>query len=133
MTDHGVRAALKRALAARIDPNIDSWRDAEELKLDKWERRLEEIFFTNHLLAQFGRLVMDPRNPEVPLLDHNRNIQAAHALISLAERRSRLRGGDAPMRKVLNVITDDVVQAEIERLTRLAEELEADHPTEPGI
>jgi len=39
-------------------------------------------------------------------------------------RRAALRGLDAPMRKMVEVITDDAVQAEIRRLNAMMEELD---------
>lgn len=122
--ESSARSALKRGLSRRVDEDIDSFRYAEELKYDDWERKLLEIFHGAYITASFGKVVTDPRTG-APVADLGPNLSAARQLIALAERRSKLRGGDAPFRKVLSIITDDVVQAEIRRVSQMADELEA--------
>ena len=92
----------------------------ELLKLDVIERRLFGVLGREHAKVDHGRkimdLVKDPQTGEVtqrPMLDDGPVIQAATALLRVQERRAKLLGLDAPAQHRVEVITDDMLDAEI--------------------
>lgn len=135
-TEAGARLAVERALKRAEATNIEEYRRVEGAKLDQAEAELLEIRQTRHVVVSHGRVVYDlgpdnedgSRGESVPVEDVGPRIRAIQAFIRVAERRSKLMGGDAPMRKVIEVYTEELGQKAVDELNaQLAalEEIEA--------
>jgi transcriptional regulator with XRE-family HTH domain len=125
MSETGARTAYKRALQSRVDPDLENLRNAEELRLNAIEDGLLQIITRDHPMASFGRIVMNPVTGQ-PYLDDGPKLRAYAELRKVSESRRTLRGADAPIRKVVSVIDNSVVRAELERISKMADELEAE-------
>ena len=89
-------------------------------RLDDIARGFQRIFATRHYVVSVGagKVVMDPAKPGVPLVDDSPVIQAGLALLRVMERRAKYLGLDAPTKSRVEVITEDVVDAEMAMLAR---------------
>jgi len=97
-------------------------------RLDDALRTAYRIMMAKHVkVSNAGKVVttMDANGNRVPVLDDSLNLQAALAIKSLEESRRKLLGLDAPARKRVEVITQDMVDAEISQL--LSEEAASRH------
>lgn len=90
---------------------LDAQRDTavaiETAKLDALEQAAWEVLRREHVVVQHGKVVYLKRKP---MLDDAPVLQAIDRLVKIAERRSRLRGYDAPTK----VEVDDARRAQIE-------------------
>ncbi|HTJ69214.1 MAG TPA: hypothetical protein VL551_16880 [Actinospica sp.] len=90
---------------------LDAQRDAaiavEEAKLDAVEQVVWEVLRREHIVIQHGKVVRIGRKPVV---DDDPVLRAADRLVKIAERRSKLKGLDAPTK----VEVDDARRAQIE-------------------
>ena len=68
---------------------------------------------------------MDPKNPGEPLVDDGPVITAGLALLRVMERRAKYLGLDAPVKSRVEVITEDVIDAELAALARQVAENDA--------
>lgn len=109
--------AVRRGLADQHQENADEVRRMELDRLDDIARGFWRVFGTRHYVVSAGKgeVVMDPTDPQhtKPLVDDGPVIQAGLALIKIMERRSRYLGLDAPARTRVEVITQDMVEAQI--------------------
>jgi len=123
------RKAVQRALDRHEEDNVDELRRVENAKLDMLEAELMRILTDRWHRVDHGKIVFDPQpGPEgrqVPLEDPGPHLAAVREFRQVTGRRAALRGLDAPMRKMVEVITDDAVQAEIRRLNAMMEDLDA--------
>jgi transposase len=128
------RRAIYRALDRHEEKGIDELRRVENAKIDWAEAQLVEIIEGFAPLVDHGKImtmsVWDEerqQNVQVPLRDLKPVVAALREFRQLLGRRAALRGLDAPMRKVLEVIPADVVEREIKRIeaqsARMREEL----------
>ena len=131
--DSAARKAVQRALARHEEDNIDELRKVENAKLDLLEEYLWRILETTYYAHDRGRIVHDIELVEngtevVPTLvkieDPGPHISAIRELRQVSARRAALMGLDAPMRRIVDVITDDAVEAEIRRLEAMMEALD---------
>lgn len=129
--------AVQRAYA---DIPGEDVREAKRLDLERIDRLIEQawdIMLRSHVAVSQGRVVgkqvgwqRDPETDEVlrdgdgaplPLyedvLDDGPRDKAVNTINRLLERRARMIGYDAPVQSRVEVITDDVVNAEIAKLT----------------
>ena len=143
--------AVTRAFA---DIPGEEARQAKQLDLDRIDRLIEqawEIMLTTHVAVSNGRVVgkqvgwqkdpdtgetlRDPDGAPLPLyedvLDDGPRAVAIREIRALLERRAKMIGYDAPAQSRVEVITDDVVNAEIARLTAALGE--ADAAARPGV
>lgn len=81
-------------------------------------RRAEvtKVLTRRHILVSQGRVVLDPETGE-PLEDDGPILAASAELDRLADLEAKLVGAYAPSRSQVQVITEDVVDAEIARLS----------------
>jgi hypothetical protein len=132
-TEAGARLAVERALRRAEATNIEEYRRVEGAKLDAAEAELLEIRSTRHVVVSHGRVVYDlgpdnedgSRGESLPVEDVGPRIRAIQAFIRVAERRSKLQGGDAPMRKVIEVYTQELGQKAVDELNAQLAALEA--------
>ena len=85
-------------------------------RLDDALRVLYRVMMSKHLAYSQGRVVVDLQGQ--PVQDDGPNVQAALGIVRLSESRRKLLGLDAPTRKVVEVITQDVVDAELAQLVQ---------------
>jgi hypothetical protein len=107
---------------------VSDMRQVEDAKLRELERIVMAELGRPHVVVQWRKLVRDEHG--VPLKDSGPVLNAVKELRVIGERRARLFGVDAPLRKVLSVITEDVVQKEIDRIASLADSIEAEFSAE---
>jgi hypothetical protein len=108
--DHsGAYRAVERALVRVTAEPADELRKIELERLDQLYRWTMEEATTDHLHFYQG----------VPtgFLDSAPRLKAMELALRIMERRSKLLGLDAPARQRIEVLSEDVVDAEIKRLT----------------
>jgi Ni,Fe-hydrogenase III large subunit len=86
---------------------------AELAKLDRIECHLRDAMTREHVRVDHGRVITYKRKP---VIDDAPVIQAAVALLRVQERRAKLLRLDEPAKHRVDVITEEVVDAEIKRL-----------------
>lgn len=101
---------VSRALAAVPVEAADELRAVERIRLDAITARAWDIAMAEHPMISYGRVV-DGVNDPGPVL------HALEVIRRVSESRRRLLGIDAPIRRAVEVITNDVIMAEIERLS----------------
>jgi hypothetical protein len=116
--------AVRRGFAMVADEDLETAKAIQRDKFDRTERYLTGVMLRDHIKVDHGRIIeitVDGEDGPTtrPLLDDRPGIQAAQALIRLWERRARFEGFDAPTRARVEVITPDLVRAEIERVSAL--------------
>lgn len=92
---------------AALDAQRDTAVAIETAKLDALEQAAWEVLRREHVVVQHGKVVYLKRKP---MLDDAPVLAAIDRLVKIAERRSRLRGYDAPTK----VEVDDARRAQIE-------------------
>ena len=91
----------------------------EDARLDDMVRRLQSVFATPHyIVTPGGKIACHPDTGE-PLRDTGPIVAAVLALLRVSESRRKLHGTDAPARTRVEVVTEDMVDAEIARLVAL--------------
>jgi hypothetical protein len=106
--------AVQRALRIGPTEEVVQVRALELRKLEFRERALLGIMEGEHPKVDHGRIVFDQHGK--PVRDYSPVIAASNALDRVAKRRADLLGLDAPRKHRVDVITEDVVEAEIRRL-----------------
>lgn len=121
-----VRQDYHRALeAASADQHATAHltRSAELAKLDQMERAVWTVLRARHVTVSGGKIVQDENGES--LLDDGPVLNATDRLVKIAARRATLLGLDAPARSRVEVITAEMIEAEIQRL-------EAGHADDPA-
>lgn len=109
---HAVRM-VQAALADAGKQDREAALAIELAKLDGYEHALLEVLTRHHVTVNNGRVIT---LNGTPLLDDGPVVVAVAGLLRVSERRSKLRGLDAPARQTVTVITEDAVDAELRRL-----------------
>ena len=119
--------AVQRGLADARGEASEAVKQIELERLDDIARGFQRVFATRHYVVSVGsgRVVMDPKNPGEPLADDGPVITAGLALLRVMERRAKYLGLDAPVKSRVEVITEDVVDAELAMLARQVAENDA--------
>lgn len=92
---------------AELDKVRDTAVAIETAKLDALEQAAWEVLRREHIVVQHGKVVYLRRKP---MIDDAPVLQSIDRLVKIAERRSRLKGYDAPTK----VEVDDARRAQIE-------------------
>jgi hypothetical protein len=112
----GAYRAVQRGLRDAYREEADELVQMEAERLQALRRLFERIAATKHYAATpSGKIVVHP-DTEEPLLDDGPALQAGLALLRVSESWRKLKGLDAPAKSRVEVITEDVVDAEIKRL-----------------
>jgi hypothetical protein len=130
-SDASAYGAVQRALADQSREVSAEVIQIETARLDELTRTLHRVLATKHYVVSVGsgKIARHP-DTDQPLQDDGPVIQAVAGLLRISERRSKLLGLDAPARARVEVITEDVVDAEIARLTtELSEKDNGAHPS----
>jgi hypothetical protein len=108
--------AVTRALLATLQEPADELRQLECERLDDLIRHAQRVLVSRHLqVSASGKVATDPATGE-PLRDWAPVIAAIRELRQLSESRRKLLGLDAPTQARVEVITEDMINAEIVRL-----------------
>ena len=115
-----VHDSIKRGRALNRSPEAAELKKDELAELDRISRQLWAIALDDHPKVDHGRVIYlpnpaDPSNRKV-LLDKRINMQAYRELRMVQGRRASLLGLDAPAQHRVDVITEDVLEANIRRL-----------------
>jgi hypothetical protein len=109
----GARRAVQRALTATVREDAEELVALEAERLDDLTRHLQRVITTRHYQATAsGNLARDPDTGDL-VSDYGPVIAAARELRQVSESRRRLLGLDAPAKHRLDVIPNDVIQAQI--------------------
>jgi hypothetical protein len=111
--------AVQTALSSTVREGADELRELALIELDEMAREGWAVLRREHILVSGGRVVKQDGQP-VP--DDGPVLAALDRLLKIAERRVRLLGLDAAVKSRVEVITADMIEAEI---TRLEAELQA--------
>jgi len=117
-----ISRARARAIDAVIRPAGEEAKAAELLELDALAVEAWQVLRANHIHVSDGRVVRDDGQP---ILDHKPVLMAIDRILRIQERRARLMGYDAPTRKVVEVLTNDVVDQAIAQELAAMEALDA--------
>jgi hypothetical protein len=112
--------AAQRGMADVPVEGVAEARSEELAKLDRRERFLLVVMNGQHMKVDRGHVV---HHNGVPVVDDAPGIAAANSLDRVQKRRPALLGLDAPVQRIVEVITEEAVQAEILRLEAIAAEL----------
>ncbi|MDQ2727993.1 MAG: hypothetical protein M3Y91_09065 [Actinomycetota bacterium] len=113
---HAVGTALNRQPAE----DAKAVRAMELARLDELLKVAWVQLHTDHVLVSAGQIVRD--NDGVALLDHAGKLAGLDRVIRIMERRSRYLGVDAPVRRIIEVVDPQTIEA---RIAELEAELEA--------
>jgi DNA-binding CsgD family transcriptional regulator len=124
-------AAVERGIREIPTEGAAEARQVELAKLDTVEQAAWSILEAHHYVMlesgpKAGTIIYHPMRPEEPLADSGPVLAAIDRILKTSERRARLMGLDAPRQSIVNVITEDMVDAEIRRLT---DELKRNDPS----
>jgi hypothetical protein len=90
-------------------------RELEQARLDQLTVELWDLYLKDCLVVSNGKVMVNPVTDQ-PLIDLAPKLAALLQLRQVGESRRKLMGSDAPTRKIVEVITEDVIDAEIRRL-----------------
>ena len=105
--------AVSRSLAESVRLPLEQQRELALNQLDQLACAAWNIVQERHCVVSAGKVMSldgEPLSDPRPVLD------AVAVLVRIEERKARLLGLDAPRRSAVEVITDDVINAEIARL-----------------
>jgi hypothetical protein len=106
---------IGRTLASVAQPAADAYRALEDVRLDAALAKAFQVLHADHPLVSQGRRFND-------LQDAGPVLAAIREIVRISARRSALHVLDAPTRSRVEVLTESMVDAEIERLTDVLNE-----------
>jgi len=109
----GIQRALKD-VAHTLD--VASLRDGELEELQRAAQLALAVIAQDHYTVSHGRVVLDANGE--PIIDVEQKLRGLDRLLRIQERRAKLMGLDAPVEARIEVVTEDVIDAEIRRLTQ---------------
>jgi hypothetical protein len=111
----------------------DEARNTTLVELDALRAKAYEYLHGDYVMVQFGKVatlpVVDPGTGQVtekPIKDVGPNLAALDRILKLEKRRAEIFGYDAPRRSSVQVVTEDPIMAEINRLREEMEMAEAE-------
>jgi hypothetical protein len=122
------RLAVQRALNRFAEEDAEALRDIEDDKLRSYERAVLEEIRRDHVVVSHGKIIRDVDG--TPIRDSAPVYAGYRELRMLSERRAKLRGLDAPLRTIVEEITEDAVREEARRINLIAQQIEADLASE---
>ena len=105
--------SIVRGAAMIQTPEATEGKKAELAELASISRYLRGVMNREHIRVDHGRVILDEGRR---VLDDGPGIRAALGLVRVQERRAKLLGLDEPAKSRIEVITADVIEAEIRRL-----------------
>lgn len=135
-SESSVKLAIQRTLDRHEEADVERLRQVENAKIDWAEAQLVGIINGFHAKVDHGSIIYtiecqlgadgEVVDTVIPLEDVAPRIAALREYRQYLARRAALRGLDAPLRKILEVVTPDMIDAEIARVEGLAVRLEAE-------
>jgi hypothetical protein len=116
VTLHTAQDRIQRALNRTTSPKAREWKDRQLAALDYLEEQVWKVLTARHITVSNGKLIYHPETDQ-PLEDDGPVLTATATMLRIWERRSKLLGTDAPTKSTVTVVTEDVVDAEMRRLT----------------
>ena len=123
-----VCAGPSASSAGRDEPeplDIGRWREIEAEKLNALEAPLLDGLTRPRPLVAWGRIVTDPSSGD-PILERGVNLAIVDRLLRIANRRAALQGIDMPRLRETELVTSEMLDAEIQKIARQADKIEAD-------
>ncbi len=120
------RDAVQRALRRRVEPDVEVLRNIEDDKLAEMERVCWAIIRADHWAYSWGKPVLDEHGNRMQ--DPEPRLKAINTLVRLQERRARLFGLDAAAKRMIGVVSGEMVEESIADLDAQAAALLADLP-----
>ncbi|HET6257066.1 MAG TPA: hypothetical protein VFE39_00285 [Pseudonocardia sp.] len=111
-----MHAAINRARAELVRPAAEHQRDLAGDHLDALTARAWAVVDDPGPVVSAGKVVLDAEGRSIR--DRRVLLEALKILVMIDERRARLVGLDAPRRQAVEVVTNEVVDAEIAELTQ---------------
>ena len=109
----GAHAAVSRSLAESVRAPLNDARQLAAAHLDELAREAWKVIRGRWIAVSGGKaVVLD----DEPIPDHKPIVEALRVLVAIEDRRARLLGLDAPTQTRVNVITEDLIDAELARL-----------------
>ena len=126
------RERVNRHYRRVAGPKVVEAKRKELATLDDMERVAMMVMESRHVMVSHGHVVtVDTLDGKIPLSDHGPVLESINTVLRIQKRRSELEGYDAPRKSRVEVITKDVLNAEIDRLEReLAQKAADDDPDE---
>ena len=122
--------AVQRGVRDSYREDTEAATHLELERLDDVARQLYRVMATRHYAATAsGKVAVHPVTGE-PLADDGPVVQAAMGLVRVSESRRKLLGLDAPARSRVEVITSDMIEAQIRELEA---QLAVNDPDHSGI
>lgn len=106
--------AVMEALNRQPMEDAPHMRDLELGRLDSLLRVALDHLHAEHPLVSDGRIVCD--NQGAALVDYAAQLAALDRVIRIMERRSKLMGLDAPVRKIIETVSEDALDKAIREL-----------------
>ncbi len=106
--------AVMRALRSVAAEDAKELRELQGQRLDELYRRAFAEVERNHYAHGMGRLVKGPHGE--PVEDAGPKLAAIRTCCALLERQARLFGLDEPAKRVVEVVTEDLITAKIREL-----------------
>lgn len=130
------KSAFEAVRRAARDNAADPLAEAEARqalldRLQDYRRAAQRVLTARHYVVSEGRIVRGP-DGETPLLDDDPVLRALDRLLKIEDTEARLSGLYAPQKSRVEVITEDAVDAEIQRLAASIAEREHASTTDPG-
>lgn len=121
----------------------DSARSGTLAELDALRSKAYEYLHGEYMAAQFGKIVTEAVTETDPVTGHERtvdrpvrdigpNLAALDRILKIEKRRAEIYGYDAPKRTTVNVVTEDAIIAEINRLEAQMAQAEAELAAQEG-
>jgi hypothetical protein len=133
-TATGAYHAVQRGIREIPTEGAEEAKRIELAKLDTVERAAWTVLESLHYVViesgpNAGTFVYSPATPDMPLVDDSPVLAAIDRIVKVSESRRKMLGLDEPRKSIVNVITEDMVDAEIRRLT---DELSRNDPSPTG-
>lgn len=129
ITPQAAKAAYDRGVKMLVPTQqVDEARQAALAKLDRWEQMMMEEYYRGVVMVNFGKVIYDkdPKTHEdaTPILDYAHRKDIMDRLIKIERERRSIMGYQAPSKRVLEVVTQDVFDKAIRQLNAEAAALE---------
>lgn len=113
-TSYAIKLARDGAQYMVAEELKDEARSNALTELDALREEAYRYFRGRYVVTQFGKIVLDDEGR--PVQDIGPNLAALDRILKLEKRRAEIFGYDAPRRSTVNVVTEDAIMAEINRL-----------------
>ena len=119
--ESSARSAVQRSLDRNNEVEVATYRQLQAVRYVEMEKVAWEVIRTTHFAVNFGKVAYitveepDPENPgqmrfvNKPVEDDGPKLSAIDKLLKIEAARARLFGTEAPTKRIVEVITEDVI------------------------